>query len=275
MQKRLIINADDFGYKGNVVSAIIRLYEAGILKSTTAMTNSEYWSEGAQYLRSHTGFGAGVHLVITEGYPVLSPDKVPSLVDSRGHFIGQYSFFGHFHIKTAELKLEWKAQIERFIKDTERLPDHLDLHTFYGYLYFPWFRVSLELANEYGTIPVRMPFDSCWKQKNMNYKIKEVGAHFKFPKWFIRLHGLRYRNLLSRYNLKYPDYFEMSFSKNGNRKTDYLLNLLENLPSGITELLVHPGMEGSRKEEYNALLDQRVQERISNLGINLINFGYL
>ena len=57
MPRRLIVNGDDFGKAKGTVPAIIALYKAGVVTSTTAMVNQPHWGEAAAYLRGHPGLG--------------------------------------------------------------------------------------------------------------------------------------------------------------------------------------------------------------------------
>jgi predicted glycoside hydrolase/deacetylase ChbG (UPF0249 family) len=72
MSKRLIISADDFGYAEGSVPAIVELYEAGLVTSTTALVNQPHWPEAAACLREHPSLGTGVHLVMNEGPSIFS-----------------------------------------------------------------------------------------------------------------------------------------------------------------------------------------------------------
>jgi len=268
MTKRLIINADDLGYAEGTVPATIALHEAGVVTSTTAMVNQPHWPEAAAYLRNHPGLGAGVHLVMNNGHPILPPEQVPSLIDAEGRFRdGTPLLLRYGRLRTTELEAEWHAQIEKFIADAGRQPDHLDLHCFYPYVFPAWFRVSLKLAQEYRHLPVRMPFDDA-----LDRKAHEMAASSGFPAWYVRWQGQRYQRLVERYDLKRPNYFEMSFSRDGCRTPEYLLGLLDALPAGVTELLAHPGTEGWREEDYRALLDPRVRQRLEESDIELIAY---
>jgi predicted glycoside hydrolase/deacetylase ChbG (UPF0249 family) len=274
MSKRLIVNADDFGYGDGSVPATIHAYEAGVVTSVTALVNQPHWPEGAAYLRDHPDLGAGVHLVMNEGKPVLPTGQVGSLVDSQGQFRDGNPLLRRYgRLRVKQLKAEWHAQIERFIADTGRQPDHLDLHCHYPYVYFSWFRVSLELAQECGDLPVRLPFDDA-----LDRKAAKLAADGGFPVWFVRWQGRRYQRLVGRYGLKRANYFESSFSLHPRkecRTAEHLLTLLDGLPNGVTELLAHPGTETWRELDYRALLDPRVRRRIQDLGIELITYGDL
>jgi predicted glycoside hydrolase/deacetylase ChbG (UPF0249 family) len=274
MSKRLIINADDFGYAEGSVPATITLYEDGVVTSTTALVNQPHWPEAAAYLRDHPSLGAGVHLVMNEGRPILPVEQVRSLVDGDGQFRDGDALLRRFgRLRFRELKAEWRAQIETFVADTGRRPDHLDLHCHFPYVFPSWFRASLELAQEYGRIPVRMPFDDAFDRK-----AEELAAGAGFPIWLVRWQGRRYQRLVARHGLKRADYFESSFSlfaPDERHTAEYLLTLLDALPEGVTELLAHPGTESWREADYRALLDPRVKAHIEGLGIELITYGEL
>jgi predicted glycoside hydrolase/deacetylase ChbG (UPF0249 family) len=274
MSKRLIINADDFGYAEGSVPAIVALYEAGVVTSTTALVNQPHWPEAAVYLRDHPGLGAGVHLVMNEGRPILPVEQVPSLVNGEGKFRDGNALLRHYgRLRVKELAAEWRAQIETFIADTGRQPDHLDLHCHFPYVFPSWFRASLELAQEYGHIPIRVPFDDA-----LDSKLAAWSARTGFPRGLIRWQGRRYQRMVARYGLKRADYFESSFSlfaPDERRTAEYLLGLLDALPEGDTELITHPGTEGWRERDCRALLDSRVKARIEELGIALITYGDL
>ncbi len=118
--KTLIINADDFGAAEGTVEAISALYSKGIVTSTTALVNLPDWPKGADFLRKNPELGAGVHLVMNDGRPVLPRRQVPSLVKSDGHFYdGTPLLLRYGRLSLKQLEAEWRAQIEKFIQDTE------------------------------------------------------------------------------------------------------------------------------------------------------------
>jgi predicted glycoside hydrolase/deacetylase ChbG (UPF0249 family) len=235
------------------------------------MVNQPHWPEAAAYLRDHPGLGAGAHLVMNEGRSILPVERVHSLVDAGGSFRDGTKLLLHYgRLRVKELKAEWRAQIETFIAETGRRPDHPDLHCHYPYVFPAWFRISLELAQEYGHLPVRMPFDDA-----LDRKAPVMAAEHGAPAWYVRWQGRHYHRLARKYGLRQPNYFERSFTQDGHRTTEYLLGLLDTLPDGVTELLTHPGTQGWREGDYRAPLDPRVKQRIDELGIELITFGDL
>lgn len=270
--KRLIINADDTGAAEGTVEAMEALHAAGVLTSVSPLVNLPDWPKAAAYLREHPDLGAGVHLVMNDGKPILPPAQVPSLVDHQGKFYEGNALLLRFgRLKMKELEAEWRAQVEKFCADTGRQPDHLDLHCQYPYMISSWFEASLKVAKAFGGLPVRLPFDAALDQK-----AAQMGRDNGFPGWYIRWAGHGYRRTVSRYGLKSPDYFESSFSltnKDNHRTAEYLLGRLDALPEGTTELLGHPGLNAEwRRQDFQAMLDPRVRQRIADLGIQLITF---
>jgi predicted glycoside hydrolase/deacetylase ChbG (UPF0249 family) len=267
--KHLIINADDLGAAEGTVEAISTLFEKGLVTSTTALVNLPDWPRAAAYLKKHPGLGAGVHLVMNDGKPVLPVEKVRSLVDGQGNFYDGKALLLRFgRLSLNQLEAEWRAQIMKFITNTGHLPDHLDLHCHYPYVFPSWFRVSLKLAAEFGHLPVRMPFDDA-----LDAKAPDLAKGAGFPVWYVRSAGRRYQRMLRRYGLKRTDYWESSFSQEGHRTPEYLLGLLENMPEGSTELLCHPGtLRDWRKQDYQALMDTRIKARLQKKDILLVNY---
>ena len=267
--KRLIINADDFGYDEGVVRGIADLHAAGRLTSTSCMTNMPAWPQAAAYLREHPDLGAGVHLVFNDGRPVLPADEVPALVDEGGRFLDDARILRSLRPGTTrQLRAEFRAQIERFIAAVGRPPDHLDNHCAVSYMRPDRFKVTLELAREYG-LPIRAPFGDDLEEQ------AEILARYNgIAPWLVRWLGARYRRRVDRTGIRRPNTFIQHFSMPGHRTPEYLLSVLDSLRDGwVSELLAHPGYDGDwREQDLRALLDPRVGERLSQGDIELVGF---
>ncbi|MBQ1476696.1 MAG: carbohydrate deacetylase [Erysipelotrichaceae bacterium] len=148
---KLIINGDDLGYTLANTYGIIEAYQNGILRSTTALTNSRYIREAAECTKGLEGLGIGVHLTLTLG-EALTDNK--TLTDENGYFFkGPVTVFQHGP-DYGEIYAEWKAQIERFIEVFGRMPTHLDSHHSVHDRTPEALKVSKRLAEEYG-LPLR------------------------------------------------------------------------------------------------------------------------
>ena len=80
--RRLIVNADDFGFTSGVNRAIIKAHTDGIVTSATLMANGPAFSEVKELSKQFPNLGIGCHVVLIDGEPVLPPAKVPSLTQS-------------------------------------------------------------------------------------------------------------------------------------------------------------------------------------------------
>lgn len=270
--KRLIINADDFGYDEGVVRAVSELHAAGLVSSTSCMTNMPAWPQAADYLRRHPELGAGVHLVFNDGAPVLPPEQVPALVDGEGRFLGDREILRSLKRgTTAQLRAEFRAQVERYRRDVGRPPDHLDNHCAVSYVRPDRFKVTLELARE-TRLPIRAPFGD-----DLEEQVEVYAQHNNLPQWLIRWQGVRYRRRVDRAGIGRPNTFIQHFSMPGHRTPEYLLSVLDGLRPGWTsELLAHPGYDGDWREgDLRALLDPRVAARLGQGDIELVSFSSL
>ena len=268
--KRLIINADDFGYDEGVVRGIIDLDRAGVITSTSCMTNMPAWPQAAAYLREHNGLGAGVHLVFNEGSPVLPLERVSALVGEDGQFLNDGQILRSLRPgTTAQLRAEFRAQIERFIADVGRPPDHLDNHCAVSYTRPDRFKVTVELAQEHD-LPIRAPFGD-----DLEEQAAFLAQRNGLPRWLIRWQGARFRRRIDRAGIGRPNAFLMQFSTPDNRTPEYLISLLDALREGwLSELLAHPGYgEDWREEDLHTLLDPRTRERLNQPDIELTTFA--
>lgn len=152
--KKLIINADDFGYSRSVNYGIIDAHTEGVLSSTTLMTNMPGAEHAYMLGKQHPTLGIGVHLTLTCGRPLLKNHR--TLVDSDGNFKKLHHYQYKFMIDEDELYAEWKAQIEAFF-DSGLVPTHLDSHHHVNNL-APMIPVFVKLAKEYN-LPIRNNFE--------------------------------------------------------------------------------------------------------------------
>ena len=148
---KLIVNGDDLGYTLANTYGIIEAYRKGILRSTTALTNSRYIEEAAKAVADCEGLGVGVHLTLTLGKPLTENS---TLTGPDGHFFPGPVNVWRNRPDYDEIYREWKAQIERFIEAFGHMPTHLDSHHSVHDRTPQALEVSKRLAEEYG-LPLR------------------------------------------------------------------------------------------------------------------------
>jgi predicted glycoside hydrolase/deacetylase ChbG (UPF0249 family) len=197
---------------------------------------------------------------------------VPALVGQDGQFMDDGQILRSLRPGTAQqLRAEFRAQIERFIADVGRRPDHLDNHCGVSYVRPDRFKVAVELAREYG-LPMRLPFGD-----DLEEQAPALARTGHVPVWLVRWLGTRYRRQVDQAAIGRPNIFIQSFSLVGPRTVEYLLSLLEALRDGwISELLVHPGYDGDWREgDLRVLFDPRIRSLLDRPDVELVSFAAL
>ena len=152
----LIVNADDIGMCHGQNLGAIRSITEGLVSSCSLMTPTPWCLHAAEFLRRHPGVSFAVHLTIVSEYrhyrwgPLAPPQEVRTLLDESGYFFGDGRF--DYLLQTAdirEVETEFRAQIEA-VSALGIQPTHLDTH--YGPHEFRQdiFDVVFGLAREYG-----------------------------------------------------------------------------------------------------------------------------
>ncbi len=86
--RRLIVNADDFGFTPGVNRAIIEAHTRGIVTSATLMANGRAFEDAVRLAKTVPRLSVGCHIVLIDGEPVLDAERLPSLTvaDSGARF---------------------------------------------------------------------------------------------------------------------------------------------------------------------------------------------
>lgn len=162
--KKLIFNADDFGYSYGVNYGIIESHLRGVLTSTTLLAEMPGFDHAVALAKAHPTLGIGVHLALTCGRPSIDGQR--TLVEKNGDF-HNLSFYKQDDtvLDEDEVYAEWKMQIEKVIKAGIH-PTHLDSHH-HVHTFKNLENVFVRLAREYG-LPVR--------NSKANYKEDNIGG---------------------------------------------------------------------------------------------------
>jgi chitin disaccharide deacetylase len=265
--KRLIVNSDDYGRTPEISRGIREAHLRGVVTSTTCMMNIPTTAEDIAVARKETpALGLGVHLVLTMGKPISAPDTVRSITDENGHFFKYRPLVEQLpHIHPDEVKREWRAQVEAFVKASGRKPTHLDSHHHSSYFSPELFQGMLELAQEYDCA-IRFPFTG-----DISKELEETNKHVP--------------DLTEEFDPRHPDHFVVDFYDEG-ATLEKLMDIIRSLPEGTTEIMCHPGYtddafaresvyNDQRDRELNILTDPSVKEAVQASGIELITFADL
>jgi len=262
--KRLIINSDDYGRSPDISRGIREAHLHGVVTSTTCMMNIPTTAHDVAIAMQETPrLGLGVHLVLTMGRPLSAREAVPSIVDENGNHFKYQPFIENLpHLNVDEVKAEWRLQIERFVRTAGRNPSHLDSHHHSSYLTADLFRAMLDLAKEYDC-PIRRMTPAALTETD-----KQIAE------------------LMRKSSARQPDHFIDDFFDDGATH-EALLEILNNLCDGASELMCHPGhvdqafaekesvYNFQRERELKILTDPAIKQAIQANGIELITFADL
>ncbi len=183
----LLVNADDLGKSEEINRAIAEAFEKGLINHTTLMANMPFAEEAVKLAKSK-GFAdrIGLHLNITEGFPLSSSIKNNPLVCSpEGGFSAAFYHSLRYRLYMDELTIdqigeEFRAQIARFhalgLKELH-IDSHHHVHTNY-----PVYLALKRLGREYEFSYIRLsrnlyrggnPFNRVYKNF-YNSSIKKI-----------------------------------------------------------------------------------------------------
>ncbi len=278
--KYLIVNADDFGLTPGVNRAIIEAHTSGILTSATLMANMPAFDEAVRLAKENPSLGVGLHFNITQGLPVANASTVGSLLNERGEFLGTSTgllrrwLAGKLRVQ--EIEIELRAQIEKVLQAGLRLT-HIDSHK-HSHALPPVSEAIINTIDDYGIKAVRLPREQ-WRFPRHNLSAKLITQSFGA----FCLSQLC-RVSAEKFNKRVVDAF-FGVSQTGFWSKPWLLELIESLPEGASELMSHPGYDDaelsqvktrlreSRATELTLLTDSEVIHTIGQCGIKLISYA--
>jgi hopanoid biosynthesis associated protein HpnK len=283
--KELILNADDFGLTRGVNEGIIRAHREGILTSATLMANGPAFDDAVERAKENPRLGVGCHLVLVGGLAIASRDEIPSLADRDGRLprsigaLGAKLSSGRVRIKDVETEL--RAQIEK-IRRAGIEPTHLDTHK-HSHAHPRVMSALGRVAREFGITRVRKPVENLrdsWKM------IRSDGAGALKSLMLaatVRVVASRFRAISRKYGLRSPDHF-WGLAMTGRLGAAALCRLIDTLPDGRTEIMLHPGicdtelartgsrLQQQRQLELEGLLDPAVRRAVVKHGVRLISY---
>jgi hopanoid biosynthesis associated protein HpnK len=283
--KRLIVNADDFGLTSGVNRAIIEGHTRGAITSATLMANMPAFDAAVRLAKDHPSLGVGLHFNITQGRPVANASLVGSLIDDRGEFWGTSAAILKRmlagRLKIEEVVVELRAQIEKALNAGLR-PTHVDSHK-HTHALPQICEAIISTIKDYGIESVRAPRER-WRfdREAKTFKIITQSAGAFGISQLCRISAAR----LKKADVKTPDFF-FGVARTGFWTKRWLIDLIERLPAGASELMCHPGYEdaelggvktrlrASRTNELRLLTDPDVVAKLKENGVNLINFSAL
>ncbi len=236
--KRLIVNADDFGLHESVNRGIHIAHTSGIVTSTSLMAGGSAFEEAVQIQRSCPDLGVGVHLTLVGGCPVAPVDRVPSLVDGQGRFCPSYPAFLarclRGGITLAEVEQELAVQIEKVLL-AGVTPTHLDSHQ-HMHVVPGIDEIVLGLARRFSIRSIRIPAEPlCFFGGIRSSAGRIVG------RTGLTALARRFRQKAVAAGISVTGHF-FGMLAGGRMDETALLAVIQGLPEGTSEIMVHPGV---------------------------------
>jgi chitin disaccharide deacetylase len=289
--KRLIVNADDFGFTRGVNTGIVRAFKEGILTSATMMANGEAFAEAVELARAHPELGVGCHLAAVGGRPVAPARDIASLVESDGQLprtlTALMKKLVRGQVKVSDIEREFRAQVERIVQAGIK-PTHLDSHK-HSHTQPAVMQALARVAVEFGIPAIRNPFERVFALVRMGNTARTKRATYLkqyVMSAAVALHARRFRQIARKHGLQTPDCF-FGVRLTGLLDAEAIACVLARLPEGTTELMCHPAvydeeleradtrLKQSRSRELDALIDPHVLRCIGEQGVQLISFREL
>jgi hopanoid biosynthesis associated protein HpnK len=279
--KRLVITSDDFGLSAGVNRAVEQAWKNGLLTCASIMPGADAFEEAVKIARRNPGLQVGLHLTLVQGRGVLPPDSIPDLVDKTGCFTnnpvsaGMRYFFDRGLY--CQLKREIEAQIVRVLDagiPLTHIDGHLNIH-----LHPTVFSILAELMPRYGISSFRLSRERLGHNLRFDRE-RRVGKTIERIIFGSLADNARPR--LDDLNVSYAA--EVKGVLNSGRMTeDYILNIIEDLQDGVTEIYFHPGIlpdaeitsrmpDYRHEQELAAITSPALKSKLKQLNIAVQNY---
>ena len=285
--RRLIVNADDFGYTSGVNRAILEAHSHGVVTSATLMANGPAFAEAVQLAGTVPKLSIGCHVVLTDGEPVLGAERLPSLTSGSHFRDGMIAFAARAiagRIDGDEIAAEASAQIRK-IQSAGIAVSHIDTHK-HTHLFPKILQPLLRAAANCGVRAVRNPFGPRLPLRS-SHLLARPGLWTRYAE--VRILGGfagKFREAVDREGFTTPD-GTLGIVVTGALDETLFYAIARSIPEGTWEFVCHPGyndadlqagktrLRESRETELRVLTLPAVREVLAQQGIELISYREL
>ena len=280
--RRLIVTADDFGRAEAINDAVERGHRDGILTAASLMVTGAAARDAVERARRLPNLGVGLHIALVDAAPALAPERIPGLVGADGRFTDDLVRLGaRIFLSPAmrrQVAAELRAQFELY-RATGLPLDHVDSHHHY-HLHPTIFAMLVPMAREYGAAGIRIPYEPplvSWRARRTRLADRLSTALFH------RRRVARMRALVRAHGMV-ANTAMFGLFDSGGMDSEAVKAYVEGLPRGLGEIYCHPGSHPWTEEhpmparyrpvdEFHALIDSAVMERVRHGAIHLTTFG--
>jgi len=285
--RRLIVNADGFGFGQGATRGIFEALDGEFVSSVSVNANFPEAERVTDLVKSFPRVSVGVHLNPMVGRPCLPPERIPSLVGTDGLFHGP-KFPGLLRrgkIVREELEAELREQIRRVAELAGSRLTHLDSQ---GNRHLSYLALFLELARNSGVRRMRNNASSIclesrrprWSRLKVYLTRPHIWLAHRYRKYQMhkaRLAGMRMADSL----------VTVGYAGRGNKANpENWIRILRNLPAGTHEIYCHPAYpdetlrrwsdyQEDRARELEILRSPRLRDEADRAGVKLVSFDVI
>lgn len=227
--RRLIINADDFGFTPGVTAGILEAHAAGAVTATSMMVRCAGWDDAVRQAKATPDLEVGLHFNLLVGVPLAA---VPSLTDRRtGRFLPLAALVARalaHRIDAGEVTAECEAQLMA-LGNAGIGCTHIDSHRHTHAL--PVIRRAVAAIAARRQLPLRRPVESPFRA--MLDVPSQLHRAVVGASWLV--------SGATAARTRAPDHFIGVSLQGGRVFAARVASAVDHLRAGVTELMVHPG----------------------------------
>ncbi len=286
--RRLIVNADDFGFTSGVNRAIIEAHTRGVVTSSTLMSNGRAFEEAVQLARTVPNLSVGCHVVLIDGVPVLGSGHLRTLTATDSNVPRFRDGLKSFAVRAlagrldaGEIEAEASAQIRK-IQAAGITVSHIDTHK-HTHLFPQVLQPLLRAARSCGVHAIRNPFGPR-RPLRSSHLLARPSLWVRYAEvWVLRRFAGRFIEAAKREGFAAPD-GTLGVVVTGTLDEKLFRAMAENIPEGTWEFVCHPGysdddlrsmntrLRESRETELRVLTMPEARKLLSREGIALASY---
>jgi hopanoid biosynthesis associated protein HpnK len=289
--RRLIVNADDFGFTAGINRAIVEAHTRGIVTASTLMANGRAFEDAVRLAATVPDLSVGCHVVLIDGEPVLGAERLPSLTETHSSAPrfrdGIKSFAARAlagRLDPHQIEAEASAQIRK-LQSAGINVSHLDTHK-HTHLFPAVLRPLLRAARARGVHAIRNPFGPRKPLKSSTLLTRPSLWTRYAEVRILRTLAARFRDAAKREGLVTPD-GTLGIVVTGALDEKLFRAIAAAIPEGTWEFVCHPGyndddlksaktrLRQSRETELRVLTMPEARQLLLDQGIALISYREL
>lgn len=282
--RRLIVNADDFGYTSGVNRAIVEAHSRGVVTSSTLMANGAAFADAVQLSKTVPELSVGCHVVLTDGEPVLDAGQLPSLTTASHFRDGMIAFAARAlagGMDANQITAEATGQIRK-IQSAGIAVSHFDTHK-HTHLFPKILRPLLRAASDCGVRAVRNPFGPRLPLRSSHLLTRPSLWTRSLEVRILSAFAGKFREAVDREGFATPD-GTLGIVVTGALDETLFYAIASSIPDGTWEFVCHPGyndadlqagktrLRESRETELRVLTLPAAREVLAQQGIELISY---